>query len=180
MKKLSLLILILLSTTFTYAQTDSLLRFNELKLNLFYSIIGKLEFPEITYERLIEKQASAGISVAGRNREYKIDYMITPHFRYYFPKTHKTFFVELNIVFLRAIEKLGHDFNGPAFQNTPREKMANNGGIGGAFGLKFLFSKSFVMDAYFGFGKIMFEDKRDSYQSMFVYPRIGIALGPRF
>ncbi|MES2652663.1 MAG: DUF3575 domain-containing protein [Bacteroidota bacterium] len=184
MKKLTLLLLCLVWISLTYAQTDSLskpkIKANELKLNLLYSVIGKFELPEITYERLMENQASIGISVAGRNREYKIDYMITPHFRYYFPKTHKTFFLELNVVLLRAVDKLGHDLHGPSYQNTPREKMANNGGVGGAFGLKLMFSKSFVMDAYFGLGKILAEDKRDEYQSMFAYPRIGIAFGPRF
>lgn len=184
MKKLTLLFLVLFSSIFSYAQSDSLSRLkvnkNEIKFNIFYSIIGKLEIPEISYERLLEDQASVGISLAGRNRAYEIDYMITPHLRYYFPKTHQTFFLELSVAYLRSKHELGHDFHGGAYEGVPREKMMNNGAIGGAIGLKYLFSKYFSMDMYVGLGRIVNEDKRDSYRPMFAYPRIGIALGPRF
>ena len=58
-------------STFSQETTEKTIKKNEIKINLLYFI---LDFPEITYERLLTDQTSLGVSVAfsidNNNSEY--------------------------------------------------------------------------------------------------------------
>jgi len=72
MKHLFLSIALLCAlSTFSQETTEKNIKKNEIKINLLYFI---LDFPEITYERLLTDQTSLGVSVAfsidNNNSEY--------------------------------------------------------------------------------------------------------------
>lgn len=72
MKHLFLSIALLCAlSTFSQETTEKTIKKNEIKINLLYFI---LDFPEITYERLLTDQTSLGVSVAfsidNNNSEY--------------------------------------------------------------------------------------------------------------
>jgi len=72
MKHLFLSIALLCTlSTFSQETTEKNIKKNEIKINLLYFI---LDFPEITYERLLTDQTSLGVSVAfsidNNNSEY--------------------------------------------------------------------------------------------------------------
>ena len=77
---------------------------NEFKINMGYVL---LEFPELTYERIINEESATGVSVNfALDRNINFNYGVIPYYRFYFgEKRAAGFFIEGNSVFFRRILK---------------------------------------------------------------------------
>ena len=156
---------------------------NEIKINLFYAVLA---IPEITYERIIEDNMGAGISVAiGATNENvfgsRINYIITPHYRLYFGnKKANGFFIEGNAGVISYKE---YDYSSLAYTSYPAgynytlpEINYTSFGLGAAAGAKFLTRNGFLGEAYLGVGRV-FSSKNNAIEA---YPRFGLTIGKRF
>lgn len=156
---------------------------NEIKINLLYSVLA---IPEITYERIIEDNMGAGISLAiGATSENvfgsKINYIITPHYRLYFGnKKANGFFIEGNAGIISYKEfdysSLPYTSYPTGYNYTLHKENYTDFGLGAAAGAKFLTRNGFLGEAYLGVGRV-FGGKS---QSLEAYPRLGLTIGKRF
>ena len=139
---------------------------NELKLNLAYSIVG---FPEITFERILRKNQGLGFSYAFSPENFSlIDYIFIPYYRFYFgEKVASGFFIEGNCAFF--VDRFNDDF-------TITSENEYGLGIGAAVGYKILTKRNRIVEFYLGGGPNFLEVDK----STEVYPRLGITIGKRF
>ena len=194
MKKMLIIGLLLATTNFAFAQTDTLAiklkkplettganGNNELKLNLIYAIAG---FPELTYERIIKDDMSVGVSVlVGLEKKSEYAFGIIPHYRIYFGgKKANGFFIEGNAAVISNNEEYYnygvHDYISypPGYYPTYQDmtKTYTNFGLGAAAGAKFLTKNGFVGEVYLGVGRLFGSNNLES------YVRSGITIGKRF
>ncbi|MDR1517214.1 MAG: hypothetical protein LBS52_03800 [Dysgonamonadaceae bacterium] len=146
--------LLLGSATYAQEQTENFSlsndKRNELKLNLLPTIFSF--HPEISYERILAQELSAGASLGFGGEWAEQTFAFTPYFRWHFGsmynKAASGFFVEANA------------------------SLFNDAGIGFAIGHKYVSRNNWVGDLMFGAGR--------SFDGDGVYPRIGISIGKRF
>lgn len=141
---------------------NSLLKRNELKLNIPTTIFGS--FPEISYERVLNSDISAGVALGvgtSSYNDYDLGFAFTPHFRWFFggnctsmQKFSTGFFIEVN---------------GSLFT----KESGGGAGMGMAFGWKYLSKNNWVCDVVLGGG-------RDFTNNFGGYQRFGISIGKRF
>lgn len=170
--KLKLALCALLFSCGLFAQedaTDPGLARNELKGNLLFTL---LEFPEITYERVLGEESAMGLSI-GFPLDSDIDYRFAalPYYRFYFGKPWaKGFFLEVNanVASVRDTEFI--DFNNVVEGNQLLF------GMGAAAGVKFMSRSNVVGEVFLGLGR--FFNETDSFE--WGYPRVGITIGKRF
>jgi hypothetical protein len=145
---------------------------NELKINM-----GSLlfEFPELSYEYILNEESSVGISLAfPLDKEISYRFIVYPNYRIYFGKKRAAgFFMEVNsAVFSQQNETF--IFGGSLDSNNSETKMGF--GLGIAVGGKFLTKNGFIGEIYIGGGRnFMNTDEIDN-----GYPRAGISIGKRF
>lgn len=189
MKKLILSGLLLASTFFVQAQTktDSVAvkkaistepnGDNEIKLNLLMSIAG---LPEITYERIIAEDQSAGLAILfGIDGENDYNFGVIPYYRIYFGgKKASGFFIEGNTAVITSNYEESNYTNSSTGYGTYSSvsKTQTNFGLGAAAGAKFLTKSGFIGEAYFGLGRLF---GAHGFLSD-IYPRLGITIGKRF
>ena len=96
MKHLFLSIALLCAlSTFSQETTEKTIKKNEIKINLLYFI---LDFPEITYERLLTDQTVLGVSVAfpiesgASMLGNDLNFIMNPYYRVYFGEKPNTGF----------------------------------------------------------------------------------------
>ncbi len=188
MKKLLLVVLIFtIATASAQINSDSvnvekklsksLLGNNEIKINLLTTLFG---IPEVSYERIVANNRSAGISMFFTSSTKYIDFNFgaIPYYRVYFAKRKASgFFIEANTAILNLPEKTkGASIITPS-GTYYSSKIVNKTvfGIGGAIGGKFLTRAGFTGEIYLGAEKVLPDTK-----SVAFYPRIGYTLGKRF
>lgn len=138
---------------------------NEFRVNLAYTAYG---IPELTYERILKKSSSIGLSFAYSFSD-KIDqkFFLLPHYRFYFgEQVANGFFVELGAMFWQAGERYS-SFNGKDI------------GVGGEVAIGFKLTKlpNFPIELVTGFGR-SFINKDELYETF--APRLGLSIGRRF
>lgn len=185
MKKQMLLIAVLLVSLASFSQqthrvmgwkVSQDLPQNELKLNLGTTIFGS--FPEITYERILNSDVSAGASLGfSLDKElYPLDIALIPYVRWFFggsaenlQKYGAGFFIEANAaLFSKETEEID-------YQNETANSITENNagaGLGIAIGWKYQTRNNWVGELYFGGGRDFANDG--------AYPRLGITIGKRF
>ncbi|WP_316829363.1 DUF3575 domain-containing protein [Pedobacter aquatilis] len=194
MKKHFLLALIMASSLFAFAQTDSVSKTikakseaighggnNEVKINLLNTVIG---IPEISYERLLEDNMGVGVSLAVRLTDEnvygsRINYLVTPHYRLYFgSKKANGFFIEGNAAVISYKEfdgsTLPYTSYPVGFDYSTLDKNYTKFGLGVAAGAKFLTRNGFLGELLLGGGRVFKSNSIDA------FPRIGITIGKRF
>jgi hypothetical protein len=136
---------------------------NEIKLNMGYLIGG---IAEISYERILSDESSAGISVAAVfDDSIDFEYLIIPYYRFYFGrKRNAGFFFEANAAYFTE-----------QTDNTP-VRSESGLGLGLAVGGKFLTKKGWILELVGGLGRNFVNEDIISG----VYPRVGISVGKRF
>lgn len=162
-----------LSTFLGYSQKGGN---NEIKLNLPYMIAG---LPEVSYERIIDDNAAAGISFAFSLESVNnmtTRFMVTPYYRLYFGKEKaKGFFIEANAAVVGQKDYVYDNFSGSYTTDTV---STTNFGLGAAVGAKFLNKNGYIGELYGGLGRVFGINDTDMFSDL--YPRLGISIGKRF
>ena len=148
---------------------------NELKLNLFYTVLG---VGELTYERVVGENSGVGASLAvGLDSDSDYKFSILPYYRMYFGKKQAAgFFIEGNAGFLSYRDGFEYSYylNGEEVISGDNFTNKTSLGIGFATGGKFLNKNGFFGEAFLGVGRLFNSEYAEA------YPRIGITLGKRF
>lgn len=179
MKQLLLVLLILLSVTTTFAQTDTDIvdrryGLNELKFNAGTALF---ELLELSYERILNNDMGVGMSASYSSMEGQ-DYRgsILPYFRFY-PSEKQVasgFFLEANtgVVFSENSGFIRVDQNGIFVVDDERYVSY---GFGVAVGGKFVSKTGLFGEIYGGIGREFLDES-----FIEVYPRVGLNFGYRF
>jgi len=145
---------------------------NEFKVNM-----GSLlfEFPEISYEHILNEESSIGVSVAfAIDKEIDYKFIIYPNYRLYFgDKRTAGFFIEANSA---VFSERSHGKMIIGSVNNQRNNTEIGLGLGLAVGGKFLTKNGFIGEIYIGGGRNFINTDKISEG----YPRIGISIGKRF
>ena len=189
MKKLILIPLLLL-TLYSFSQeTVEKKKSHEVKLNVFNTLIFKSL--EGSYEYLINKESSAGISLmVNLNDEYyeggqyNEEFALTPFYRRFFSRRYAWgFFMEAFGMF-NIQQNDYYEYDEPVydsyreFNTTVVDEETNNFALGIALGGKFVSQKGFAFEFYGGVGRNLFtSDSRYNYEFV---PRLGVSFGYRF
>lgn len=174
MKKnlLTLSLLFVAALAFAQSETKKVDGKNEIKLNLFGTILG---MPEITYERLLKDDGALGISAfigVDDDLEYKYGFM--PYYRIYFgSKKANGFFIEANSALI-GTKTYNYVYYGN-YEYYAHVTSDLNFGLGAAAGAKFITKNGFIGEIYGGVGRIF---NRNAVVE--AYPRVGITIGKRF
>ncbi len=172
--KRTFIILCTISSIGLYAQAkgEQMDGNNELKINMGSLL---LEFPELSYEYIINEESSVGISLAfPLDKEISYRFIVYPNYRIYFGKKRAAgFFMEANsAIFSQQIQ--GASYIG--FGNVNKDGSKMGFGLGVAVGGKFLTKNGFIGEIYIGGGRNFINtDEIDN-----GYPRAGISIGKRF
>ena len=158
---------------------------NELKLNLILTIAG---IPEITYERILSEETSAGISVRF-STEPEIDekFSIAPYYRFFFGKKQNAtgFFLE-GFGILTSYNSKSEIYNqifDSGFLTTsfvPSTDKYTNLGLGFSLGGKWLTKKGFIFELYTGVARNFSNSALNSKYDTQITGRGGITAGYRF
>ncbi len=186
MKKLcfaTLIALLLCNSSFSQEnnensnQNNAQTNFNEIKLNGLFLVLGAFE---VTYERTINEESGAGVTVflpIDDDVSDDINYYISPYYRFYFGKKYAAgFYVEgfgmLNSTneSLFFTDTINDDFTGTRKKITD---FALGIGIGG----KWVTKSGFVGEIGFGVGRNLFNSNDLDYE---IIGKGGITLGYRF
>ena len=188
MKKLILIPLLLLSIHTFSQETETKKKSHEVKLNAFNTLIFKSL--EGSYEYLINKESSAGISLmVNLNDEFNEGpesaetFAITPYYRRFFSRKYAWgFFMEA----FGMYNKQQYDYYENNHSSTGNDsyiynsidKETNNFALGISIGGKFVSQKGFAFEFYGGIGRNLFtSDSRYNYEFV---PRLGVSFGYRF
>ncbi|MEO0058618.1 MAG: hypothetical protein RLZZ312_265 [Bacteroidota bacterium] len=191
----NLLVLVLLSfSMITFAQdqpakteqeapkkiykTNKNLGKNEIKLNTTLLLVGGVE---MSYERILTDESSAGITIGGSIDKSTIDYnfSIEPYYRYFFGKKPAAgFFVEgFGSINSRNLTY----YNNNGF-GTLESKV--NAGLGVGLGGKFITSNNIVFEIGFGLGRNLTARRDEMYNyngpDAVLITRGGLLVGYRF
>lgn len=193
MKKLAVIFLFLLFFGIIHlkAQEDlELTHRHELKLNLGSSVF--MAFPEVSYEYLLSEDMTVGAAVGfGFDTQDSDGYSFkaTPFLRWFFgdinwwglrsrgmqhPAT--GFFLEANGA-VGSLDVYSYDYIDYTNRYT-KEKSMVTGGMGFAFGWKYLSKNNWTAELFSGAGRNFNYDK-DYFDSK-IYLRMGVSIGKRF
>ena len=181
MKKNYLIIVLLFSFFAVKAQNDTTINQNEnkneVKLNLLFPLSGTFE---ATYERILNKKTSLGISFHtvydSKKGDEDLNYSISPYYRRYFGKKYASgFFVEGFTMLNSTDGKQITDINGNLTLNEEPDVIDMSLGLG--LGGKWVTKSGFVFEVNAGYGKLLFNaDKTDHT----IVAKFGFHLGYRF
>ncbi|MDG1320789.1 MAG: DUF3575 domain-containing protein [Polaribacter sp.] len=162
-------------STFSQETTEKNIKKNEIKINLLYFI---LDFPEITYERLLTDQTALGVSVAfpiesgASMLGNDLNFIMNPYYRVYFGEKPNTgFFVDGNAA-LFSQRKTEDDF----FTGEKERGMAF--GFGFNVGTKYKTKNGWVAETYFGLTKTVINSEYVKRTNILL--GIGIIIGKTF
>ena len=165
---------------------------HELKLNLGSSVF--MAFPELSYEYLLSEDMTVGAAVGfGFDTQDSDGYSFkaTPFLRWFFGDINwwglrnrgmqhpaSGFFLEANGA-VGSLDIYSNSYDYPDYSNVyTKEKSLVTGGMGFAFGWKYLSKNNWTAELVTGAGRNFNYDK-DYYESK-IYARIGISIGKRF
>ena len=174
MKKLNFTMTLLVSSvafSSLLAQNETYPK-NELRVNVGYALMN---FPEISYERMLSKETSAGLSVAiamdGGDDSFFIEMLASPFYRLYFGN--------------QPVAKFFFETNGAVYNEEAYYYNHNNGydtknklglGLGIGVGGKFTTSKGVAVELLAGIGRNFLNENKISGS----YPRLGVSVGKQF
>jgi len=171
MKNNLVLILIIFSFGFTNAQEPSNENKNhELRVNIIYALS---EFPEISYEHILNEENGLGISLAFGSLDGfddNLKFALTPYYRWYFGKKRAAGFFAETFTMLNVAED-DYFFN----SNESNGETGTGFAFGVAIGGKWITKRNWVFELYTGYGRNIINN--DITQDV---PRAGITLGKRF
>lgn len=152
---------------------------HELKLNAFNLIV--FSSIDVSYERLLNKDSSFGISVfynfnnINKDLYYPKKFSITPYYRWFFTDTRfaRGFFVE-GFGMLNTYEEEIF-FMGSNNQTENETDFALGVSVGG----KFIIKSGFTAEVYLGVGRNLFNND-DNFIDNDLITRGGVSLGYRF
>jgi hypothetical protein len=162
---------------------------NELKLNVLSLIV--LSSFDVTYERLLNKDTSFGVSLFYNFNDindelyFPRSFSLTPYYRWFFTETRfaRGFFVEgfgmLNTYKDYSYYDYTYDYNGNYYQDD-KIVSATNFALGVSVGGKFIIKSGFVAEVYFGVGRNLFNKTISNFSEDNLVSRGGISLGYRF
>ncbi|AUC82740.1 DUF3575 domain-containing protein [Lacinutrix sp. Bg11-31] len=181
MKKLLIFSTLLFSIITVKAQeeiktTVNYEKHNELKLNGVMLLAGAFE---AVYERNLNKESSAGISVLfpfdKENLDTRLNYYISPYYRIFFGEKYAAgFFVE-GFGMLNSIEEREALIGGGS--NSFRSKNVSDFALGFGLGGKWVSKSGFVFELNGGLGRNLFNNQNTSTQ---LVGKFGFNLGYRF
>ena len=169
------IILFIVATFDVWAQEeiDKSSGHNEFKINMGSLL---LEFPEFSYEHILNEESSIGVSLAfplDSNISYK--FMVFPNFRMFFgSKPVAGFFIEANSAIFS--QRLQNQALFGTVTDESTNKTAVGFGLGLAIGGKFLTKNGFIGEIYLGGGRNFINTNKIDEG----YPRVGISIGKRF
>ncbi|WP_026775898.1 DUF3575 domain-containing protein [Polaribacter sp. Hel_I_88] len=188
MKKITLLIL-LFASTFAIAQEkeeekdpQDINKNHEIKINAFNLIA--FSSIDLSYERLLNSESSAGVAVFYNFSEYGNDdvgfpkkFSITPYYRWFFSENSyaRGFFIE-GFGMLNTYQDIEYFFN-----DTENIKTETSFALGISAGGKFATKSGFTTEVYLGIGRNLTNSNNDEdfFQNEII-GRFGISLGYRF
>lgn len=191
MKKIFFAIFMLSISISSFAQeaeeneTESQIKKNEVKLNVFNIIIFKsIDF---SYEYLLDSESSVGISVLINLNDFSDDeyygpyynesFAITPYYRHFFSRNYAGgFFIEAFGMYNQ--QKYYDYYYDSSIETSTNDSVSNNFALGISLGGKFVTKKGFLFEFFGGVGRNIIISNRD-YAAEFV-PRLGVSLGYRF
>jgi hypothetical protein len=177
MKK-SILLLCLASFFFGYSQENETtdLKKNELKGNALMLVAGAFE---ITYERLLNDESGAGLSLfLSYDEDVYTKFSLTPYYRFYFGKKAASGFFAEGFGMLNTYQGENYYYN-DGITITVKEEKITDFALGFGLGGKWVNKKGFVFELNAGIGRNLFNDKSSDYDQEIV-GRGGITLGYRF
>lgn len=152
---------------------------NELKLNAFNLIV--FSYADLSYERLLNEEASLGVSILfslGEDDEvldYYRTFSITPYYRQYFSKQYaEGFFVE-GFGMLNSGKDYYYIFDEQGGSNEYGDTYTDFA-LGISVGGKFVTKRGFIAEIYTGLGRNLLGDEF----APEIVGRGGISLGYRF
>ncbi|WP_457617082.1 DUF3575 domain-containing protein [Lutibacter sp.] len=165
---------------FAQEKSESSHKKNELKINMSNLVVFK--WMDIAYERIINEEASLGVSVLisldptidGLD-EYRT-FSVTPYYRHFFSdKYAQGFFVEAFGMLHsgKDYSYLYTDF--PPYDSVAIENNYTDLAVGISAGAKFVTKRGFVAEFYFGIGRDLLNNS-----DIEVVGRGGISIGYRF
>jgi len=155
---------------------------NEIKLNMFYFVIGATE---ISYERNLSEDSSIGIAVlipTSEEARLDINYALTPYYRLFFDnKPAQGFFFE-GFGMLNSTKEYQYiyyeDVPNGNYTSTEERKNVVDFALGIAIGGKFVLREKIVAEVTGGIGRNLIQSNEYRYTA--VVPRFNIAIGYRF
>ncbi|OXA81299.1 Protein of unknown function [Flavobacterium aquidurense] len=180
MKKTLLVAVILFSFFSVKAQNETIVdpyqKNNELKLNVISPLSGSIE---ATYERLLNKKSSLGISfltVYDDTINDDLNYYISPYYRRYFGKKYASGFFAEGFGMLTSIDgkKIYDSEDHSKFTENPD---VTDGAIGVGLGGKWLTKSGFVFEINAGYGFLLFNANKTNHN---IVNKIGLNVGYRF
>ena len=180
MKKKCFIIALLFSSFILKAQNDTNVneKRNEVKLNVIAPLSGAFE---VTYERILNKKSSLGISFfapfdSGNivSTEDDENYFISPYYRMYFGKKYASGFFAEGFGMLTSIDgKKIFDIEGNLSQGSAVSDFAVGLGLGG----KWVTKSGFIFEVNAGYGKLLFNADKTDHD---IVAKFGFHLGYRF
>ena len=182
MKKITLTVLLLITSISLFAQQDNLQdnpKQNELKINMS-NLIG-FKWLDIGYERIINEEASFGVSTlfsldseSEGVDEYRT-FSITPYYRHFFSSKYaKGFFVEAFTMIHSGKEEIYYPNNG-GFEGVYVDEKYTDLAAGISVGGKFVTKRGFITEIYLGIGRDLLNNS-----DLEVVGRGGVSIGYRF
>ncbi|MDB9911012.1 DUF3575 domain-containing protein [Flavobacteriaceae bacterium] len=177
MKHIYLVMGMLLPLVFVNAQNDTTGKKNEVKLNLLFPLSGTFE---ATYERILNKKSSLGISFHAaydsKKGDEDLNYSISPYYRRYFGKKYASGFFLEGFTMLNSTDgKQIRDRNGILTSNEEPDVIDMSLGIG--LGNKWVTKKGFIYEVNVGYGKLLFNADKTDHD---IVARFGFHFGYRF
>lgn len=153
---------------------------NEIKLNMFYLVIGAAE---LSYERNLNDASSIGMSVLipiGEGARDEINFVLTPYYRLFFGnKPAQGFFFEgFGMLNSTKTYQYFNQVNNGFFTTTEERKNVVDFALGFAIGGKFVLREKIVAEVTGGIGRNLLNSNENQYSA--VVPRFNIAIGYRF
>jgi len=190
--KNKLLLPLLLFSIFAFAQEEQknypqdINKKQEIKLNTFSLIV--FSSIDITYERLLNKDSTYGISLFYNFNTLDSDiyfpkaFSLTPYYRWFFTETRyaRGFFVE-GFGMLNTYKEETYFYDDATFSSSRYETITETDfALGVSIGGKFIIKSGFVAEIYLGVGRNIFNQKNDKFFGNELITRGGVSLGYRF
>jgi len=179
MKKLYFILALALSSAFCFSQETETPSFNknEIKGNALFLVLGSFE---ATYERLLNEESGAGISVSIPVDRYNwdINYSVTGFYRYYFGKKPAAGFFGEAFGMLNNVDDwvYSESDNGIDFYSGP--KTLTDFALGIGLGGKWVTKKGLLLEVNAGVGRNLFNNQYE--RDFELIGRGGITIGYRF
>lgn len=185
MKKLIIFTLFFITISSFAQEVITKNKTHELKINALNILIFKSI--DISYEYLINKESSVGISFLVNLNDndtdgpyYNETFAMTPYYRHFFSKKYAAgFFVE-GFGMYNVQESYYYDYSSSYYnenlQNTSNK--TNNFALGISLGAKFVSEKGFLFEFFAGIGRNIFTS--DNKNNVEIVPRLGTSLGYSF